>query len=310
MDTFTKNLNELRSASRLLEDSKIEYDNVISQLREKLMVLKNVPMKQATGQTRETCEGIESHIHLVNSLYESYSDILPTLEKSLADVKVEHEFDFDSETMIKIYQETNPDKLMGGSLECSPYTGPDKSLTISTPKKEQQEKKGFTWDILRKLTNGLSDSKPSNQTVELEANSLDKRKSGGSLPELDTSSGSAKQEKEWDSEVFKVMQSGVPAKKLEDRITHLITSGNPVPIKKRGILWRDLIGNRGRINKRLFRLLLGLLEKASPQVKEVIIKDMDRTYSDYKISPTYCHVKSESVKILQLFDVTESNADP
>ena len=290
-------------ASRLLAESKVEYENVTRQLRDKLTELKCRPVRDFRGQTRESCAGLESHMHLVSSLYESYSDILPTLEKSLADVKVEQEFSFDPSTMVQIYQESSPSPPPEDSAEPSSRMGSGRDSGVSTPLMEVPSKQSFTWDILRKLTGGKPDTKAT------QARSSNGKMSLGKSAELNASTESVQQEREWDSEVFRVMQSGVPAKALETRISNLIASGNGVPGKKRGLLWRSLIGNRGRINRRLFRLLLGLLDKASTQVRESIVKDMDRTYSDFKVSPTYCQVKSEAVKVLQLFDVGWRDAD-
>lgn len=233
---------------------------------------------------------------------------MPTHEKSIKDVKHEQEFEFDPDTLEKIYKECSITSVPEDSLDLADFKMIKSNSTLSAPGKQPPEKKSFAWNLLNKITNGLNDSKtPRERSPEL-AISQDRNGSHSRSSIVDIS---IEADREWESEVFRPILHGVPAKALDNNIMKLIESGNYVPSKKRGLLWRKLVSNRGRINKRLFMLLLAQLDNASPSVRESIVKDMDRTYGEYKASPTYCDVKNESIKVLQLFDVTkEINQDP
>lgn len=290
----------MRTSSRLLEDSKVEHDNVIHQLKEKLALLRYKSGKNFQGQTRETNESIESHLHVVKSLFETYSDILPAMEKSVKEADNIPEFQFDPDTMEKIYLECNMTIPSDKSFDNLSQKSQKTDSNFSEESNKSNENKGFGWNILSKFSLGFDDSK---STSTKSQNSSSKRNGNGNLDRKIVQENSIDGAKEWEIEIFRPILGGMAAKALDKKITHLIESGNYVPPKNRGLLWRKLVSNRGRINRRLFKLLLGLLDKASPSVRESIIKDMDRTYGEFKTSQTYCDVKNESIKVLQLFDV-------
>jgi hypothetical protein len=292
----------LRTSSRLLEDSKIEHDNVIWQLKEKLACLRHKSGKNFQGQTRDTYDSIDSHIHVVKTLFESYSDILPTLGKTFQESEDLPEFQFMPDTMNKIYMECKMPIPSDDSLDGLDQKQVNIASKITSPLTKPIEKKGFAWSLLSKITNSLDEPKPrstksQDSTISQEGNT--------SMSKNSTSSFGIEALKEWETEIFRPILGGIPAKEFDKKITQLIEKGNYVPSMKRGLLWRKLVSNRGRISRRLFKLLLGLLDKASPSVKDSIVKDMDRTYGEFKESPTYRDVKNESIKVLQLFDVAK-----
>ena len=285
-----------------MEEAKIENDRVIRQLKEHLGSLKCRNTKNFQGQTRESNESLDSHFHLVKTLMENYAELLPTLGKSLSEMKVVKEFEFDPDTVSKIYRESNMVAPLEDSIDAFEQRPSKEAKQSNNQIKEVSEKKGFGWSLLSKITNGLNDDKPPSTKSQGSTLTQETNGSVGRNSQLDIS---VEADKEWEIEVFRPILSGLPAKSLDLKITHLIESGNYVPSKKRGLLWRKLVSNRGRLNRRLFMLLLGLMDKANPSVRESIVKDMDRTYGEFKISPTYCEVKNEAIKVLQLFDVTQ-----
>jgi len=264
-------------------------------------------------QTLETSRTIDNHIRLAKTVFDKYSDVYSILKKSLDDVNMEKAFDFEPHTLRNIYQEQAANLLDESSdtKDSGDFKVTKSSLVQNNPSEQAAkvpEKKSFMSDIFKKITNGLGDNKLVGNFLgdpETPITALNNSKSSGNL-----SGGSRIEEpdseklaKVWQKEIFNLLDNEVPFKKLESKVISLIVSGNSPPAHLRGRLWGKALGNRSRINKRLFKLLYAQLDQSSPAVKESIIKDMDRTYSDFKGSETFRYVRSESIKILQLWEM-------
>lgn len=250
----------------------------------------SLPKRTLAVETLDTHESIEHQIKLIGLLRETYSDVCPTLQNSLKDVKIEGEFDYDPMTIEKIYSEC------GHSHESIFETG--QKTRGKQGEKSAEKSSLFDWNLLKRFQ-AKSDEKQQREDSPDDPNT--RSGSERSIPLEDR----VKVARVWEKEVIMPLSNGVEASVLLPKIKSLLKRGSMVPSHFRGEIWRRLLGNRSRINKRLFKLLLAQLPMASVQVKEAIVKDMDRTYSEFKQSVTYRRVRSESVKVLQLFDVRD-----
>ena len=270
-------------------------------MREKLAILKHKPRSTISSQTAETSKRLDDHFKLVKTVYQESQDLIPIWQKSLGDVKINNEFYFDPNTLVNIHKETE----IGSSLEDESDLTQSRSrsgerqneVALPVEKVEKIEKKWSMSGLLRKISDSLGDQKRGLISFSADSNNLN-----SAILKTDDAD-SVKKARDWEKEVFLHLDQGQPFKQLEDKIVSLIMAGNSPPSYLRGRLWIKALGNRSRINRRLFKLLYSQLDSASPLVKDSIVKDMDRTYSEFKISNTFIHIRAEATKILQLWDI-------
>lgn len=110
----------------------------------------------------------------------------------------------------------------------------------------------------------------------------------------------------WRREIFDRLEAGVSVHELSNSIARRIRSGKDIPPEQRGMLWRKLLGNQCKINRKLFTSLVSRLDRVTINTRESIYKDIERTYSEFKPSETYQQIKKDVFLVLELFDVDMS----
>ena len=292
---MNQNLTDIMHSKKTIEESIEENNMMIRGLKDKIDQLVSVSKRSVQLQTVDTVQSIESHVRLISVLKEAYSDFNFTLQKSIKEVRIERELEYNEDTIEDMYR------------ECGKTADIIQEVNLSHKDDEKKEKVEsgkesiFSWNILKKFRSKSNEKKGSSQSrlEETRSNSVQSVRLS-SEEDID---------KVWEKQVLGPLYQGKSLEELTPGINSLIKSGQSVSSRRRGLFWRKLLGNRGKITKRLFKLLLVQLNTPNQSVKESIIKDMDRTYSEFKTSAVFQHVRSESVKILQLFDVRSIDSD-
>lgn len=277
---------------RVLEQSSIEQKVVINDLKDTLKKLLAAPTSSKEVQTAETSELLDEKMNGIAVFLENYQDLYPQLTKFGPEIKSNSpEFVYSETTILEILNEC------GFGLQPVKPKEPEASDGKSS---DSPQKKAFDWGFFKKLT-GRDSSQESQRKQEQQAADATPK-----TPLIHSSPKGAKADKEWEKEVIlPVAQQGYPISLFFSRMSALNRAGNAVPWVRRGLIWRKLIGNKSRITRRIFTMLLPLLPKANPSVLELIIQDVDQAFPDYSRSPTFTYIKSESIKILQLFEVAD-----
>lgn len=279
---------------RVLEQSSIEQKVVINDLKDTLKKLLAAPTSSKEVQTDETSELLDDKMNGIAVFLENYQDLYPQLTKFGPEIKSNSpEFVYSETTILEILNECGFDLHPAKHREPEPEAGDGKA-------RDSPQKKAFDWGFFKKLT-GRGSSQESQRKQEHQAVETSPK-----TPLIHSSPKGAKADKEWEKEVvLPVAQQGYPISLFFSRMSALNRAGNAVPWVRRGLIWRKLIGNKSRITRRIFTMLLPLLPKANPSVLELIIQDVDQAFPDYSRSPTFTYIKSESIKILQLFEVAD-----
>jgi len=287
---LTQEYEAVSKERKVLEQSSIEQKVVIKDLKDTLKMLLTPPTDCKQVQTDETSAALDGKMSGISLFLENYQDLYPQLTKSGPEVKKNTlEFSYSDSTILDILAEC-------GFGITTAMLNHHQSATTDT--KDSPSKKSFDWSFFKKLT-GQSSAEEGPKTLEQQATEASPR-----TPLIHCTPEGSKADREWEKEVITpVSRHGDPISLFTSRMNAMNRSGNAVPWVFRGLVWRKLIGNKSRITPRIFTMLLPLLPKANPAVLELIIQDVDRAFPDYSRSPTFTYIKSESIKILQLFEV-------
>lgn len=287
---LTQDLEATVKERRVLEQSSIEQKVVINNLKEILKKLLSSPTVSSAVQTDETSESLDAKMSDISMFLENYQDLYPQLAKSASDIKKNTpEFTYSETMILEILTEC------GFGIDTVRHK---QSSSVSAESRTSPPKKPFDWSFFKKLT-GQSASQDSQKSFEQQESEVSPR-----TPLIYSTPEGSKADREWEKEIITpVARNGEPISLYTSRMNSMNRAGNPVPWVWRGLVWRKLIGNKSRITPRIFTMLLPLLPKANPAVLELIVQDVDRAFPEFSRSPTFTYIKSESIKILQLFEV-------
>ena len=103
----------------------------------------------------------------------------------------------------------------------------------------------------------------------------------------------------WDEIIERIEASKDSGFYTTQKIDQLITAKG-IPMKNRQTIWKFLIGNELRINRKLFTILLDKAVKVNLS-DSLIKKDIDRTFAYFGNSPEFTIILKEASILLQMF---------
>lgn len=294
-----------------LTETCIEQRNVVQSLKSQLQDILLKSTADQCIQTEETSETIQKALDKIAPFKDRYQDLYPNLSKLIVqDAMPREEIEFDDRTVDSILSEalglqqttSEPDSSnlssqsnLSENMHASPLE-PKLPLSKSKENKVESKKSGFDWGILKKLAGADKEKNSPDFDSRLEVSS-------------EKQTTQTKAQKEWEN-ILGEISKGKSVWTLKNRIDFQLKASCFIPQKKRGSIWRRLLGNRSRVTPRIYKMLLLQLPNSNPHVKKCIMLDVNRSFSKLANSQAFEKVKEEAIRILQLFEVSYRDTDP
>ena len=278
-------------------------------MKETIHALLTVSTKTVEVQTDISSADIDVELSGMDIFHNKYQDLYPSFAKIDNSSKPNAhlpEYDFHPATLERVLADCGllfPDV---DSLVAS-QTSPNKDSSQTDGKKSK-----FDWGFFKKFGSEKKEEQGRGKATE-EGTTRERELvwSRGVAFELVNrqNEGYLKRLKQWEREVTGPVANREHVMRFTSKMYSFIKAGNGIPVGHRGVLWRRLVGNRSRLNRRIFSMLLSQLSQCNQQVRERIVKDLDAAFPAFGHGEVFEGVKAECVKVLQLFEVETRDAE-